>query len=995
MPELISITAIRDAQSLSPKEIDKIGIKSHPENLRSERYTHWLNLCESKEYSQLYLEMDNFLKSEEAIKTYNQITPDLRTIIKFSEYNGYRNFDVKEFAKKVDLRKVKNEFAQSKNENDCHNGNIPSPYFNLITNLNDQLLAKTQTNVNIKHEFDLQGAIKTLKLIETIYLNKSEKLQLNIEKHYAKPLIINSCIIEIDPCSLLPKVPEIIQENSTIQNDDGVVIEDTDEKKECRCKEVKQDCECKCNDECVEQNPCCAKITPYVAELFVVRDELCKYEPGEISYIENVMESEIRIRKHRHLQREEAYTEQEEDINTYEEKDLQVDEQFSLHKELDKVVEQSLSVNAGATYSNNSSFGGTTEGGLTIGSSKSFSANLDTSYNWSKKEARKQVQDESKKVISKAISRVEKKIRTLSTKKLLNEIEEKNKHVFGGTTGAEKDMSRQFYYVNQVRKAQVFSYGKRTMLDFYLPEPSELLKRLVEKQFDLKKPVKPCINIEEIGTKKENWLEYVQCYGFTELEQPPETEKVIEFTIAESYGDPKGKHNGSGQHNNTKQITIPDGYKAVEMTSHVNNLLWNEHLYGVISMDLGSGGLYYKKYENAGNSTISAKREGILIKPSIGGTQVVSIFDWNCTSYSIEVKIICELNSDTKLKWQLEVHKLLMKKYEEELAEYNEALADFERSKENHFNKNPFILSEMMKEQLKHAAISYITCQFFDENDAMKNKVEPCGFPQMDIPETKLEGDFVRFIEQAFEWKFMNYMLYPYFWGRKCSWEDKFQEESENYLFTKFLQSGYARVSISVRPGFEGMVDYYLRTRKIWDGGEPPIMGDAFVPIHQEIKESQDNFNADRLGYLTWDKEIDAKLEKNEILLIDNLDYFTEDEVDGTGLGTYYFDKDKIDIDLNREIIINCITYRIIDIVYNEDKDCIKFILDRDLEIDCCCSGKGKEFDDIYNKKHIPWSTGAEFIGAPWKFKVPTSLTWLREEGGCLPCYPVNCKENC
>ena len=83
------------------------------------------------------------------------------------------------------------------------------------------------------------------------------------------------------------------------------------------------------------------------------------------------------------------------------------------------------------------------------------------------------------------------------------------------------------------------------------------------------------------------------------------------------------------------------------------------------------------------------------------------------------------------------------------------------------------MIQMMMQMQLKHAAISYITCQFFDDNNALKGKVKGCGFPQMDLPETKRESTLVRFMEQAFEWQFMNYMLYPYFWGRKCSWEEK------------------------------------------------------------------------------------------------------------------------------------------------------------------------------------------------------------------------------
>jgi len=360
--------------------------------------------------------------------------------------------------------------------------------------------------------------------------------------------------------------------------------------------------------------------------------------------------------------------------------------------------------------------------------------------------------------------------------------------------------------------------------------------------------------------------------------------------------------------------------------------------------------------------------------------------------FETNIRLWFEPDPVDNLPWQLEVHKLLMEKCENDLANYNKALAEFEKSKENHFNKNPAILSEEMKEQLKHAAISYITCQFFDDSDAMKNKVEPCGFPQMDIPETKKEGEFVRFLEQAFEWKFMNYMLYPYFWARKCSWEDKFKEESENHLFTKFLQSGFARVSISVRPGFEDLISYYLQTRRIWGyGGVPPITGDAYVPIHQEIKESKDNFNADREGYLSWD----SALNKDEIKLFDNLDYYTEDldPITGNGLGTYTFDPDKANVDINREITINCVTYRIVDIKEIDPvSHTIKFTLDRDLEVDCCCSGNGKEFDDVYLGRELPWSTGAVFIGAPWKFTIPTSLTWLREDGGCLPCYPIECE---
>lgn len=968
MSVLLNFTAIRDVEKLSPKQIDQKGIKTHPKNLQSQRYKKWIELCKKEVNKELIASLENFVNGNEAITTYEQVPNDLQKVIKFVEYNGYQNIELKEFMKQIDLRKIANELGSKNKKGHCFD--VETPFFNLITNLNDQLLALTQVDSSKKYDFDIQGTIKTLKLIETIYFNGKDKININLEKHYAKPMVIESCIINIDPCTLLPRVPKPLPIGGHT-NEDGTLPEKPKEKK-CRCKGKKKDCECKCEETCVEQNPCCVKIKPYIAELFVVKDEICKYEPGEMSYIENVIESEIKVRKHRHLKTEEIYIENEEETNTYDEKDLQVDEQYSLHKEVDKVVEQSLSIDAGVTHSNSSSFGGSV-GALTLSANSSFSANLNTSRNWSKKETRKQVQDESKNVISKAISRVQKKIRTLSTKKLINEIEEKNKHVFGGTTGAEKDLSKQFYYVNKISKAQVYSHGLRTMLDFYLPEPSELLKRLVEKQFDLKKPLKPCINIEEIGTTKKDWLEYVQCYGFTELEQPPKTPPTLyrTFTMSKKSTD--------------KRLVIPPGYKATRMeyvSGHSNREF--PHLDARMTITIGSS--HISNYWQAGAEPPVAMNET--------GNLPVKVTDDHANSdASLTIKVTLTPNAVNYLPWQLQVHKLLMKKYGNELTAYNEALVAFEKSKENHFNKNPFILSEMMKEQLKHAAISYITCQFFDDNNALKNKVEPCGFPQMNLPETKKEGEFVRFIEQAFEWKFINYMLYPYFWGKKCTWEDKFKEESDNYLFTKFLQAGYARVSISIRPGFEALVNYYLQTRRIWgQSGVPPIIGDGYVAIHQEIKESKDNFNADRDGYVTWN----STLNKNEIQLCDNLDYYIEnlDPITGLPNGTYTFDKDEAKIDINREITINCVTYKIVDITEVDPINYkVKITLDRKLEIDCCCNGENKEFNDIYDSKELPWSTGALFIGAPWKFSVPTSLTWLREESGCLPCYPINCKK--
>lgn len=958
MPDILNFTALRSADALSRKEVDHIGIETHPENLRSERYLYWTRFCEKQDYKSLIREMTTFLKSDIAIRQLNQMPKDITPIIKYAEYNGYKDFDLIDFIKQIDLRKMSNEFGREMKKDRCYHEK--TPFFNLITNLSDQLLAETKVGLDIKRDFDIQGAIKTLKLAEAVYWVGKERIRLNIDKHYSKPIIINSCILEINPC---------LNKDNTIRTlpngeEKSVVPKNENIEKDCACKEqnVNDECNCNCNDECVEQNPCCVEIEPYIAELFVVRDEICKYEPADISYIKNIAKGETQERIHRDLKKEISYTETIDETKKFEEQFLEVTDKTSINSTIEDIIKDETKVHAGATY-------GKKDGpGLFVEGSFDFKRNRDRTN--------KIVKDVSKDIIDRMTSRLEKNTKITSQTTLHRETEITNTSKF---EGVDSNCSQHYFNVIQTRKAQVFSEGMRTMLDFYVAEPAELLKRLIEKQFKQKKPEKPCLNVEEIGTTREDWLNYVQCYGFTELEKPPQSKP----DIIKSF--PITKEGKGDKWTATEQLNFPDGYQAVEMWVDSRN-------------KPASGSNRYVRFHLGNKSLIDYNGNG----PDDKGPKTIRITQ--SSNVFIEVH---RLNSFVAtltirfsqyplvdyLPWQLEVHKLLMKKYQNELDEYNRALAEFQRQKENYYNKSEFVLSETIKMQLKQAAISYISCQFFDDNGAMKSKIKGCGFPQMDLPQTKKEGEFVRFFEQAFEWQYMNYRLYPYFWSRKCSWEDKLKQEANNYLFKRFLEAGFARVTISVRPGFEDFVNYYLQTRKIWNGGEPPILGVGSIPIYQEIKESKHNYNADRTGIVKWN----SSLNKDEILLHHNLDYYTEDidPVTGNSLGTYSFDPNLAKVDLNREITINCVTYRIVSIdEVDTTNHIVKFKLDRELEVDCCCSGRGKEFDDIYDNKEMPWSTGAIFVGAPWKYSVPTSLIWLRKESGCLPCYPINCVEN-
>lgn len=98
-------------------------------------------------------------------------------------------------------------------------------------------------------------------------------------------------------------------------------------------------------------------------------------------------------------------------------------------------------------------------------------------------------------------------------------------------------------------------------------------------------------------------------------------------------------------------------------------------------------------------------------------------------------------------------------------------------------------------------------------------------------------ASFVKFFEQAFEWDIMSYNFYPFYWGRRQDWKKAFMEENLDPLFRQFLRSGMARVVVTVRPGFEEAVNFYLKTGRIWNGGEVPVIGEPlFLSLVDELR---------------------------------------------------------------------------------------------------------------------------------------------------------------
>jgi hypothetical protein len=120
-------------------------------------------------------------------------------------------------------------------------------------------------------------------------------------------------------------------------------------------------------------------------------------------------------------------------------------------------------------------------------------------------------------------------------------------------------------------------------------------------------------------------------------------------------------------------------------------------------------------------------------------------------------------------------------------------------------------------------------------------------YPSIDLEEAKRKGRFIQFLEQAFEWRQLAFMFYPYFWATPPKWIDMMNRRDDtDPNLTAFLQAGSVRVLLAVTPSYDEAVLHFLATREPWDGGPAPVIGDPlFIPLHEELRKQQDDlYNA-------------------------------------------------------------------------------------------------------------------------------------------------------
>ncbi|EQB93071.1 hypothetical protein [Elizabethkingia anophelis] len=563
-----------------------------------------------------------------------------------------------------------------------------------------------------------------------------------------------------------------------------------------------------------------------ISDYLRVEQSTHAYVEGEVANIENIMAREYRDKSTRRLRRSEVTETFSSDSEREQLTDTTTTERFEMQSEVAKVLQEStdMGINTNTTFS---------------ALNAQFSIGASFANHRSKEESMRQAVTQAQDITVRALDRVVRKVHEERIEKIIEEFEENNSHGFDNRKG-DKHVVGVYRWVDKLMKNQVHRYGKRLMFEFSIPQPAKLhslAMKSLKDQKTIELPIDPRKSgiftmTDYSSLNDENILKYWQSKYNVEIEKRPENEVRVTKAISVSNAEIKGEMAAKSD-----SIEIPEGYTTSGGWLNASHFFQPDRFeWTHIRVTVGD----VSKLVAEHNAHIAIDQEFFFRKKY--AKNVGFAFESGDTAgVTINISLDCVLNKEVKDEWLQKTFNQIIRAYEDAMVEYNQKVANEDAKAGEIKGTNPLFYRQIEQEVLKHNCIAYLVDdrsqkslgRHMYEGDDVKNF-------QIKREELNQYASLAKFMEQAFEWEIISYNYYPYYWGSRNDWGTMYQSENIDPLFRSFLRSGMARVVVTVRPGFEDAVQYYMVTGKIWNGGEVPVIGDPlYLSIVDELKETE------------------------------------------------------------------------------------------------------------------------------------------------------------
>jgi hypothetical protein len=554
-----------------------------------------------------------------------------------------------------------------------------------------------------------------------------------------------------------------------------------------------------------------------IGDLLIAKRWIKAYEVTEFAHVENVLAGESRLREHRRRRLQEDILTEETERITEKERDLQSTDRSELQSEAEETLQTETGLEAGLQMSGS------------YGPSISFTSNLGATFRASTEETSRRAATFAKEVVERTAERIRERVREERVTRVVQETEEVNRHEI--VNDDDEHVRGIYRWLNKIYDAQIFRYGQRMLFEFVVPEPAAFfLYSMIDSPPDdriVEKPDPPMYEGEPLRPShldRVNYQDYVSQYHPVGVQEPPDS--VI--GISHNEGEDAPDQSTLRILGRTTKIRIPEGYEAYEARLHIDYTRRSGETY---SARVRIGG---ESVDRSGGSTGGV--HDLTLTPTRGELALTVFFD-DVFNYTVGVDVSCSLTTDGFARWQHQTYDLIIEAYQRQKSAYEEQMrARAIQGGVPVLGRNPLENRRIERNELKRLVVQFLTG---GRHMGMDVFVPGLDEPTVDVEAACELGKYVQFLENAFEWPNMQYVFYPYFWGRQARWTTALNLTDPDPDFAAFLSAGAARVQVPVRPGYEKAVAYFCQFGEPYEGEDPPLIDDdLYVPIVDEITES-------------------------------------------------------------------------------------------------------------------------------------------------------------
>lgn len=283
------------------------------------------------------------------------------------------------------------------------------------------------------------------------------------------------------------------------------------------------------------------------------------------------------------------------------------------------------------------------------------------------------------------------------------------------------------------------------------------------------------------------------------------------------------------------------------------------------------------------NSLDEAVPAGVPVRVT-GTSCTVSIEVFNCKNFALSLWLRLRPTPERVDAWrasvfaavraakkrEVDVHNAEERaRYSSELRSYKSALDDIQLLRLEDFLDliAPGRAEQRINEELRRLATQYITGAFegaagdpFSDDPLSERDIDMDVFKfnvdydtpsaefdeeqqtvelyKIDTKKSARQGRLVQFIEQAFDWNNLSYVMYPYFWAQQKRWLDTASRSAgRDPKLDAFLRAGSIRLLIPAQKGYEAAALIFCASGIPWLGGDAPTITDPlFRSVADEVR---------------------------------------------------------------------------------------------------------------------------------------------------------------